>query len=128
MSILGNILWLVLGGIIMAIMYCIAGLLMCLTIVGIPFGVQMFKIAGFVAFPFGHRMQSTKPSMGCLSLAFNIIWIVLGWWELAIIHCLLGLVLCITIVGIPFGVQHFKIAVGTIMPFGMEIVDDDSQV
>lgn len=124
MSTLGNILWFILGGLLMGILYFLSGLLMCVTIIGIPFGLQMFKIAGYVMLPFGRHMQSVKPSMSCLALVFNILWIVMGWWELALAHCIIGLVLCLTIIGIPFGMQHFKIAVGTLLPFGQEIVED----
>lgn len=125
MSALGNIIWFLFGGFIMAILYFLAGILLCITIIGIPFGLQLFKIARFVMLPFGYQMQNVGGSMGCLAIVFNLIWIFLGWWELAIMHCIIGLIFCITIIGIPFGYQHFKIALGTVFPFGQEIVPID---
>lgn len=120
MNTLGNILWFILGGFITSVMYFIAGLLLCITIVGIPFGVQLFKFGVFSLMPFGHEV-TTKESSGCLSLVFNVIWILCGWWEIAIVHVVFGLLLCITIVGISFGVQHFKIAGYSLFPFGRTI-------
>lgn len=121
MNTLGNILWLVLGGLITAALYFLAGLLMCCTIIGIPFGVQLFKFAEFSLMPFGHELEF-KENAGCLSLGFNVIWIVCGWWEIALVHAAFGLLFCITIIGIPFGIQHFKIAGYSLMPFGRTII------
>jgi len=120
MSFLGNILWFIFGGFITAILYYIAGLLMCITIIGIPFGVQLFKIGTFAMMPFGHEMTSSQSS-GCLSIVLNVIWVLCGWWEIALVHAAFGLLFCITIVGIPFGVQHFKIAGSSLLPFGRTI-------
>jgi len=120
MSFLGNILWFILGGFITAALYFLAGLLMCITIIGIPFGVQLFKFGVFALMPFGHEV-STKDSSGCLTMVFNVLWILCGWWEIAIVHAVCGLIFCITIVGIPFGVQHFKIAMYSLLPFGRTI-------
>jgi len=120
MSLLGNIIWFILGGFITAVLYIIGGLLMCITIVGIPFGVQLFKFGVFALMPFGHEV-SVKEDFGCLSLVFNVLWIICGWWEIALVHAVFGLIFCATIIGIPFGVQHFKIAFYTLMPFGRTI-------
>lgn len=121
MKTLGNILWLVLGGIAIALMYYVVGLLMCITIVGIPFGVQLFKLGTYLLWPFGHELVNGPQEPGCLSVVMNLVWILLGWWEIALMHLGAGLLFCITIVGIPFGVQHFKMAIGSIFPFGKEI-------
>lgn len=122
MNVIGNIVWFIFGGILLAIMYWLFGLLFCLSIVGIPFGVQLFKIGSFVLFPFGRDLVDGPAATGCLNTLFNVIWIVLGWWEIALSHLVLGLILCCTIIGIPFGLQHFKIALKTLLPFGKQIV------
>lgn len=123
MNVLGNIVWLILGGLLTAIMYWIAGLLLCCTIIGIPFGVQLLKIGMLALWPFGHELVP-KPgnSAGCTSVIFNVLWILLGWWEVALTHITFGLILCCTIVGIPWGLQHFKLALASLLPFGKEIV------
>ena len=123
MNVLGNIVWLILGGLLTAIMYWIAGLLLCCTIIGIPFGVQLLKIGMLALWPFGHELVP-KPgnSAGCTSVIFNVLWILLGWWEVALTHITFGLILCCTIVGIPWGLQHFKLALASVLPFGKEIV------
>ena len=100
MSTLGNILWFILGGFILAIYYAVFGLLMCITIVGIPFGIQLFKLAGLALCPFGKDVEVLSDS-GCLPVAFNILWILTGWWEIAIVHLVLGVLCAITIIGIP---------------------------
>lgn len=121
MRFLGNIVWLVLGGLLVAIIYYLVGLLMCVTVIGIPFGVQLFKLGTYALWPFGHELVDGPDEPGCLSIVMNLLWILLGWWEIAIIHLVCGLILCITIVGIPWGGQHFKMAIGSIFPFGKEI-------
>lgn len=121
MKTLGNILWLILGGIEIAFVYYIVGLLMCITIVGIPFGVQLFKIGTYAMWPFGHDLVDKPQEPGCLSVVMNIIWALAGWWEIALIHLITGVLFCITIIGIPFGKQHFKMAIGSLFPFGKEI-------
>lgn len=120
MNLIGNIFWLILGGLLTSIMYFVAGLIACITIIGIPFGLQFFKFGLFCLMPFGHKVTDSSNS-GCLSIAFNVLWILLGWWEVALIHLAFGILCCITIIGFPFGVQHFKIAVLTLMPFGRTI-------
>lgn len=119
MSILGNIVWLIFGGIIGAIAWAISGLLWCVTIIGIPFGVQCFKIAGFVLWPFGRDID--VGNFGAGGLIFNIVWIILFGWEFAIGHLVIGLIFCLTVVGIPFGLQHFKLAKLGLIPFGARI-------
>ncbi len=121
MNFLGNLVWLIMGGLLTAVMYWIVGLMMCITIIGIPFGVQLFKIGVLALWPFGHELVSKNEQSGCLQIAFNVLWILLGWWEIALTHVSFGLVLCCTIIGIPWGVQHFKLAIASIVPFGKEV-------
>ena len=121
MNSVGNIFWLLLGGIVIAIIYYIVGLLMCITIIGIPFGIQLFKLGTYALWPFGHVLVDGPNEPGCVSVFMNLIWILCGWWEIAILHVICGLIFCITLVGIPMGMQHFKMAVASIFPFGKEI-------
>lgn len=121
MKFIGNILWLILGGLLVAIYYWLIGLLICITIIGIPFGVQLIKIGNFALWPFGHEIQSGPNDSGCLSILMNVIWILVGGIEITVLHLGFGLICCITIVGIPFGIQHFKMALLALMPFGKQI-------
>ena len=121
MKSLGNIIWLILGGLLIAIIYFAVGLLMCITIIGIPFDIQLFKLGGYALWPFGHELVNGPGEPGCLSIVMNLIWILLGWWEIALIHLFFGLLLCVTIIGIPWGLQHFKMALNAIFPFGKTI-------
>lgn len=121
MKFLGNILWLFFGGIIIAIIYYIVGLMMCITIIGIPFGVQLFKLGTYALWPFGRDLVNGPNEPGCVSVLMNLIWILCGWWEIAILHFTFGLLFCLTIVGIPWGLQHFKMAIATVFPFGKTI-------
>lgn len=122
MNIIGNILWVVLGGIVISLYYAVVGLLFCITIVGIPFGLQLLKIAGLALWPFGRQIVPGSSDGGCLSLLMNIIWILFGGIEIALLHVGFGLFFCVTIIGIPFGVQHFKMALLALTPFGKEII------
>ncbi|GAP15982.1 predicted membrane protein [Longilinea arvoryzae] len=119
MSFLGNLLWFLLGGFIPFLLYLVAGIVLCVTIIGIPFGVQCFKLAGLSAFPFGRDVEIGQ--FGAFGLIGNILWIMLAGWELAITHIVLGLIFYITIIGIPFGRQHFKLARLAFVPFGATI-------
>jgi len=121
MKSLGNIIWLIIGGLLIAIIYYIVGLLMCLTIIGIPFGVQLFKLGTYALWPFGHEMLDKPNEPGCLSIVMNLIWVLLGWWEIALLHVICGLIFLVTIIGIPFALQHFKMAIASIFPFGKEV-------
>ncbi len=122
MRTIGNILWLLLAGIWMAISYVIAGVVQCITIIGIPFGIQSFKLAGYALWPFGRVVVQRPGSLGGLSCVGNVIWFVLSGLWLAIGHVLTGLLLCITIIGIPFGIASFKLAGLALTPFGKVIV------
>ena len=121
MKFLGNILWLIFGGIIIAIIYFMVGLVICVSIIGIPFGVQLFKLGSYALWPFGRELVDRPNEPGCLSVFMNLIWILFGWWEIALLHLVFGLLFCITIVGIPWGLQHFKMAIASIFPFGKEV-------
>lgn len=121
MKFIGNILWLILGGILVALYYWIVGLVFCVTIIGIPFGLQLIKIGLLALWPFGHEIQPGPNDTGCLSIIMNVIWIVVGGIEITMLHLTFGAVCCLTIVGIPFGIQHFKMALLALMPFGKQI-------
>jgi uncharacterized membrane protein YccF (DUF307 family) len=121
MKALGNLIWLVFGGLIIALIYYIVGLLMCLTIIGIPFGIQLFKLGTYSLWPFGHELIYKSQEPGCVSILMDVIWIMFGWWEIAILHVAFGLLFCITIIGIPWGMQHFKMAFASLIPFGKEV-------
>lgn len=122
MKLLGNILWLIFGGIIIALEYFIASFLLMITIVGIPFAVQTIKLGILALWPFGAETRSSVRSSGCLYILMNILWIILGGIWIAASHLLFGIILCITIIGIPFGMQHFKLAGIALTPFGRDIV------
>ena len=122
MSLLGNIIWLIFGGFIAALGYFFGGLLLCITIIGIPWGVQCFKLAGLVLWPFDKKVVSDSRDSGCLSILCNIIWIIFGGWYTALVHLVMGLILYITIIGIPWGRQHFKLLEISLMPFGKKVV------
>ncbi|MBQ3078042.1 MAG: YccF domain-containing protein [Clostridia bacterium] len=121
MRIIGNILWLILGGLVLALGWALAGLLLCISIIGIPFGIECFKIAGFTLFPFGREIVYPAKAVGCGSVLFNILWLAVFGWELALGALVAGVLMCVTIVGIPFGLQSFKLAQLSLMPFGAEI-------
>ena len=123
MSLLMNILWMLFGGIVTAVEYLISSLGMMITIIGIPFGLQTLKLSLLALCPFGKEVQSTPQAGGCLSAVINILWIVMGGFWISLTHLGFGLLLCITIVGIPFGRQHFKLAGLALTPFGKQIVE-----
>ena len=130
MVFIGNIIWFVLGGFIMGLAWWLAGILCYVSIIGIPWGKACFVIGQFTFWPFGkeavrreHLTGKGDVGTGTLGLAGNIIWLVLiGIW-LAIGHVISGILCCITIIGIPFGIQHFKLVTISLMPIGMTIVD-----
>jgi uncharacterized membrane protein YccF (DUF307 family) len=124
MRLLGNIIWLVFGGIVTAIMYCIGSLLLMVTIVGIPFGVQTLKMAGLAIWPFGRTTKVHSRASGCLYIIMNLLWLLFGGLLIALSHAVFGALLCLTIIGIPFGMQHFKLAAIALTPFGRDIVND----
>jgi uncharacterized membrane protein YccF (DUF307 family) len=116
-----NILWIVLGGgLLLWLEYVIVGLVLCLTIVGIPFGVQCFKIAGLALLPFGKEISVRRANGGVVQVILNVIWFVLAGLWIFLTHLGLALALAVTIIGIPFAVQHFKLSVLALWPFGRE--------
>lgn len=118
MSCLGNFIWIVFGGLLSALAYLILGIVWCITLIGIPFGRQAFKFAGLIIAPFGKKVNLDfgKHPIG------NIIWLVFGGLELAVLHAILGLIFCVTVIGIPFGLQSFKLAKLALFPFGATVI------
>src|SRR5215475_12342749 len=119
-----NVIWLVLAGLWMAIAYALVGLVACILIITIPFGIAAFRIANFVLWPFG-RTTVPRKDAGVGSLIGNIIWIILFGWELALMHLISGIALCITIIGIPLGLANFKLIPISLLPLGVRIVPAD---
>jgi uncharacterized membrane protein YccF (DUF307 family) len=122
MHLLGNLIWLIFGGLLAALGYFVGGVVLCFTIFGIPWGVQCFKLAALVLWPFGKKVVSDSSNAGCLSMLFNIIWLLCGGLYTAMVHVVMGLLLCITIIGIPWGKQHFKLIEISLMPFGKRVL------
>lgn len=122
MNFSGNIIWLIFGGLIAALGYVIGGIILCITVIGLPFGLQCFKIASMVLFPFGKKVVTTESASGCFSLFANIIWILCGGLLTALNHLFWGILLTLTIIGIPFAKQHFKLIELSLMPFGKRIM------
>lgn len=118
MGCIGNALWFIFGGVWMGLSWGLAGILWCITIVGIPVGVQCFKMAGLAFFPFGKEVDYGG---GAGSLLLNIVWIIFSGLALAIEAAVIGVLFCITIVGIPFGKQCFKLSKLALMPFGATV-------
>jgi uncharacterized membrane protein YccF (DUF307 family) len=119
-----NLIWLVLAGFWLAVGYAIAGIICCVLIVTIPFGIAAFRIAGFTLWPFGRTMVD-KPGAGGGALLGNLIWIVFAGWWLALGHLTTGIALCLTIIGIPLGVANFKLIPISLVPLGKQIVPTD---
>lgn len=118
MSTLGNILWLIFGGLIVAGLYFAIGLIFCITIIGLPFGIELIKLGFLALHPFGREVRF-KDKAGCLSTLFTVLWILGGWWEIALIHLLLAVIFAITIIGIPFAKAHIRLMKMSFMPFSM---------
>ncbi len=123
MKTLGNIVWFVFGGIFIAIEYVWGSLVLMITIIGIPFGLQSLKLAEMALWPFGKKVKQRESASGCLSLLMNVIWFFVGGLPIVLTHLLFGLLFYITIIGIPFGNQHFKLMRLALTPFGKEIVN-----
>jgi len=122
MSLLGNLLWIFLGGgIFIFFFYLIGGLVLCLTIVGIPFGVQLLKLAMLSLSPFGRDVNTEGSASGLLSILMNVIWWVCGGVEVAIVHLVFALIMAITVIGLPFAKQHMKLLKLALVPFGAVI-------
>lgn len=121
MRIIGNILWLIFGGLESAIGYFTGSIAMAITIIGIPWAWQTFKVGLLCLWPFGAKIESGQQKHGCLNFLMNVIWFIFGGLATCISHLLFGVLLCITIIGIPFGKQHFKMAKLAVAPFGKNI-------
>lgn len=120
MRLLGNILWIILGGLAIAIGWALVGLVLCITVIGIPLGVQCFKMATLTLTPFG---KTVTYGGGIGSMLVNVVWVILvGWW-MALGYVVAGVLNCITVIGIPFGLQSFKMAKLTLWPFGAQITN-----
>jgi uncharacterized membrane protein YccF (DUF307 family) len=122
MNLLGNLIWLIFGGIFIAIHYVVSSFLLMLTIVGIPFAMQTLKLAGLALWPFGKEVRRREHAQGCLSTLMNLLWLLLGGIWICLSHMVFGMLLAITIIGIPFALQHFKLAGLALTPFGREVV------
>jgi uncharacterized membrane protein YccF (DUF307 family) len=123
MNLIGNIIWLIFGGIIIAIEYLIGSIILMITIVGIPFGIQTLKMASLSLWPFGRDTRVHVRASGCLYILMNVIWLLTGGLWIAATHAIFGIILCITIIGIPFGLQHFKLTAIALSPFGRDIIN-----
>lgn len=122
MKFIGNIIWLIFGGLETAIGYFIGGVIMMATIIGIPFGFQMIKIGSLALWPFGRSFQVSKGELpGCLYTLLNLVWVLVAGLWIALLHILFGFLLSITIIGLPWGLQHFKLAGFAISPFGRKV-------
>jgi uncharacterized membrane protein YccF (DUF307 family) len=118
----GNIIWLVFGGLFIFLEYVVAGVLLCITIVGIPFGIQLFKLGRLALWPFGKKIGYMEYAPGCLSTVMNLVWLIIGGIWIALTHLIFGVLLTITIIGIPWAAQHFKMVSLALTPFGRKLV------
>ena len=121
MKILLNIIWVVFGGLMIAIEYAVSSVLLMVTIIGIPFGLQTMKLALVALWPFGTDISNDGWPSGCLAGIMNIIWWFIGGFGIALTHLFWALIFCITVIGIPFGMQHFKLMMLALFPFGKNI-------
>lgn len=122
MSLLGNLIWLIFGGIFIFLEYLIASFILIISIVGIPFGFQTLKLSLLALWPFGKEIRENKQTDGCLSITMNVIWILIGGIWISLTHIIFGIILFITIIGIPFANQHFKLARLALAPFGKVVI------
>ena len=127
MNTLGNIIWIVFGGFIVFLLYLFGSIILMITIIGIPFGIQTLKIAMLALMPFGKEVRPGHRFTGCLYVVINVIWILVAGIELALLHLTLALFFAITIIGIPFALQHLKLTQLALLPFGQDIVDAEDQ-
>lgn len=116
MKFIGNIIWVLFGGLVWSIVLAVLGLVLCITIIGVPIGLQLFKMACFVLWPFGKQVKQKSVTGGKTIL--NIIWLLLFGWEIALGYLATGVLFCVTIIGIPFGLQYFKLATFVLFPLG----------
>jgi len=121
MSVIGNIIWLIFGGFITGMGYILGGLLVCVTIVGIPFGMQAIKLGAASMTPFGKEIVVLKEVNEFWQMVANVLWAVVLGWEIAVAHLVHAVILAITIVGLPFAKQHIKLIPIALFPFGREL-------
>ncbi|MEL7305528.1 MAG: YccF domain-containing protein [Myxococcota bacterium] len=121
MSLIGNLIWLVFGGLLSGLLYLFSGLLICLTVVGLPFGLRSMKMGLEILMPFGKELKELPDPNSPLRLVFNVIWLLLFGWEIAIQHALWALILAVTVVGMPFALQHLELIPLALFPFGREL-------
>ena len=121
MNFLGNLLWLIFGGFLSGLGYILGGLLTMLTIIGIPFGMPAIKLGIATMTPFGREIVESETADNPLNMVFNILWAIIFGWEIAVSHLVHGVVLAITIIGLPFAKQHFKLIPLALFPFGKEL-------
>ncbi|MFP3861195.1 MAG: YccF domain-containing protein [Bacteroidales bacterium] len=122
MNILGNIIWLIFGGLATAIEYFVASVILFVTIIGIPFGIQTLKIGMLTIWPFGQEVRHRPATGGCLYTFMNIFWLIIAGIWIGLTHIFFGIILAITIIGLPFARQHFKLAGLAFTPFGYDVV------
>lgn len=125
MNTLGNLLWIILGGFIIFLLYLFGSFVLFISIIGIPFGIQTLKLAVLSLMPFGKEVRPGERSGGCLYIIMNVIWILVAGIEIMMVHAVLALLFAITIIGIPFAKQHIKLAFLALVPFGNDIVDSN---
>ena len=125
MKFLLNLIWLIFGGLILALSYALAGLVMCILIITIPFGIQAFKLSAFALWPFGSTVIK-RPDAGGFTVVGNIIWLIIAGWWIAIAHIVTAVVQAITIIGIPLAIANIKLVPIALWPFGRQIVSTDS--
>ena len=121
MSLIGNILWLIFGGFLSGLGYILAGLALCLTIIGIPFGLMSMRIGVATFAPFGKQVVERSDANSSLRILFNIIWLIVFGWGIALSHLAAAMVLFVTIIGIPFAIQHIKLIPLALFPFGRDL-------
>ena len=121
MKLFGNLIWLVFGGFVSGLGYILGGLVVCLTIIGIPFGIQSIKLGIATLTPFGKEISTNEDSGGVMEAVFNVLWAILFGWEIAVSHLVHGALLAVTIIGIPFARQHFKLIPLALFPFGKKL-------
>jgi len=120
MSLLGNIIWLIFGGFLTGLGYILGGILLCLTIIGIPFGLQAIKLGGATMTPFGRKIVEDNNPNSILKIILNVVWMVFVGWEIAVVHLFHAVLLAITIIGLPFAKQHIKLIPLALLPFGRD--------
>lgn len=121
MSLLGNLIWLIFGGFLSGLGYIVGGIGLCLTIIGIPFGVQSIKLGIATFAPFGKELKQLDDAGSPLVVVLNVLWLLFFGWEIALVHLLFAAILAITIIGLPFAKQHIKLVPMSLMPLGREL-------